>query len=193
MEIYGGRAGFNSVSFTSEKYESLTRFKDSKIITEISLRKGNRGITNILLKIPFVRSFSLLIEIVIDYWKRFLIVVVPLFLFNLYVIKESTSTSLFVFPINTLEMLFIFLILAGLMIKITPIGKYHAAEHMVANAYEMDSDLTLEMVKKQPRTHRDCGTNLVISIFICFCILFLFFGGAKWVLLVSWSIGYELW
>lgn len=195
MKIYGGRAGYNSVSFTGSKYQSLSRLKDKEIITEVRMKKGNSKLTAILSKIPFVRSFSLLFEVVIDYWKRFLLALIVLFMVEVLLIGKTNSNSylLQAIPISNLDVLCGLLGIAGLIVKITPIGKYHAAEHMVANAYVVDSNLTLEKVKKQPRIHKDCGTNLVTSIFICFSILFLVFGDAVWVLLVSWSIGYEIW
>lgn len=193
MKIYGGRAGYNSVRFTGDKYQALSRLKDRKITTETRLKKGDKKITIIFSKVPFVRSFSMVFELIIENWRRFLFAAIVSLLIELIFIGKSNFHLLYTIPINTLEMLFFFLVIAGLVIKISPIGKYHAAEHMIANAYESNQNLTLERVKKQPRTHRDCGTNLAVSIFICFFILSMVFGDGVWVFLVSWSIGYELW
>lgn len=189
MEIYGGRAGYNSVRFTSEKYQAISRFKKGKITTETRVRKREKKIFIMLSKVHFVRSFSLIVEIIIEYWKRFLVVII-LFLMEFLLFGNSNSYTI---PINTFVMLFCTLFIAGFFIKVTAIGKYHAAEHMAASAYERDPNLTLEKVKKQPKTHKDCGTNLVTSIFIWYFVLFMVFGDAVWVFLASWSIGYELW
>ncbi|MBP1969947.1 uncharacterized protein YqhQ [Virgibacillus natechei] len=189
MEIYGGRAGYNSVRFTGEKYQAISRFKKGEITTETRVKKRDKKIFIALSKIPFVRSFSMLVELIIENWKPFSLVF-TLFLMEFLLFRNANSYTI---PINTFVMLACYLILAGLIIKITPIGKYHAAEHMAASAYEKDSNLTLGKVKKQPRTHKDCGTNLVISIFICYSILFMIFGDPFWVYLISWSVGYELW
>ncbi|UJL46651.1 DUF1385 domain-containing protein [Virgibacillus sp. NKC19-16] len=189
MEIYGGRAGYNSVRFTGENYQAISRFKKGKITTETRLKKGDKKIFIILSKVPFVRAFTMIFEIIIENWKPFSFVMI-LFLMELLLFRNSNSYTI---PINSFVILFCYLIIAGLIIKITPIGKYHAAEHMADSAYEKDSNLTLEKVEKQPRTHKDCGTNLVISIFICYSILFMVFGDPLWVYLVSWSVGYELW
>ncbi|WP_164669915.1 DUF1385 domain-containing protein [Virgibacillus doumboii] len=193
MEIYGGRAGYNSVRFKGEKYQSIARFKDGEIWTGTKRNKGNKKIFTILAKIPFIRAFSLLLELIIDYWKLFLFYIIAWLFINFFMIGTTNTNFLHTFSINALVMLFCLLIIAGLFIKLTPIGKYHAAEHMAINAYEKDSNLTLEKVKKQPRTHKNCGTNLVISIFICFCILFIAFGDVFWVFPISWCIGYEIW
>ncbi|WP_373894814.1 DUF1385 domain-containing protein [Virgibacillus natechei] len=189
MEIYGGRAGYNSVRFTSEKYEAISRFTKGEITIETRMRKREKKILVMLSKIPFVRSFTLIAEIIIEYWKRFLLVIM-LFLMEFLLFGNANSYTI---PINALVMLCFSLIIIGIIIKITSIGKYHAAEHMAANAYDKDPNLTLETVKKQPRTHKNCGTNLVIPIFISFFILFIVFGDPFWVYLVSWSVGYELW
>ncbi len=193
MEIHGGRAGYNSVSFKGSNYQSLARFKDGEIITVTRRKKGRKKLFIFFSKIPFVRAFSLLFELIIEYWKIFLFFIIASFLLEFSLTGTSNTNFLDSIPVNTLVMLFCFFIITGLFIKITSIGKYHSAEHMAANAYDRDSSLTLEKVKKQPRTHKNCGTNLVASIFICFCIFFVAFGDAFWLFLVSWSIGYELW
>ncbi|MGN8842987.1 DUF1385 domain-containing protein [Niallia sp. HCP3S3_B10] len=191
MEIYGGRAGYNSVSFTGKKYQALARFKDGIITTEVRLKKMNRT-TTILSRIPFVRSYSMIIELILEHWRRFLFAIVVLFLMEFLFIRTSDSYLLHNIPINTLEMLSFFLVIAGLVIKISPVGAYHAAEHKAFSAYEKNLNLTLENVRKQPRTHPFCGTNLVISYFICYFILFVIFGDSIFVYLVAWGVGFEL-
>ena len=193
MEILGGRAGYDFVSFTGERHQSISRFKDGKITTEVRLKKENKKIIVVISKIPFVRSFSMFLELIIEYWRRFLFAIIVLLLMEYLFIRTSNSYLSHTVPISTLEMFFGALFIAGLIIKITPIGKYHSSEHQVANAYLKDPNLTLEKVKKQSRTHKDCGTNLAVSVVICFFILSMIFGDASWVFLVSWILGFELW
>lgn len=194
VEIYGGRAGYNSVSFTGVRYQVLSRFKNGKITTETRLNNNvDKKINIILSKIPFVRSFSMVIELIIQYWRRFIIAAIVLLLMEFIFIEKSNSIFLYTMPINGLEMMLCLLVMAGLIIKVSPIGAYHAAEHQTSTAYERNLVLTVEKVNTQPRTHKDCGTNLVISFLICFSILFSVFGDEVWVYFVSWSIGYELW
>lgn len=193
MEILAGRAGYDFVSFTGERYHSISRFKDGKITTEIRLKKENNKIIVVISKIPFVRSFSMFLELIIEYWRRLLIAIIVLLLMEYLFIGTSNSYFSHTVSISNLKMFFGALFIAGLIIKITSVGKYHSAEHMIFSAYQKDTNLTLEKVKRQPRTHKDCGTNLVVSVFICFFILSMIFGDAIWLLLVSWSIGFELW
>lgn len=193
MEIYGGRAGYDFVSFTGEKYQSISRYKDGEITTDIRLQKGDSKVTNILSKIPFIRAFSILIEIMIESWKGFLSTVIVLLSIQFLLGGKSNYYLLFTKAFSTSEMMCSLLVITGLIIKLTPIGKYHSAEHMTAHAYEKGLNLTIDLVKRQQRTHKDCGTNLVISFFICFFILSMIFGDTVWVFLVSWSVGYEMW
>ncbi|WP_400244940.1 DUF1385 domain-containing protein [Niallia sp. JL1B1071] len=193
VKIYGGRAGYNSVSFTGGKYQVISRFKNSKITTETRINREGNKIVSILSKIPFVRSFLMLFEVLIEFWKRFLLVTIVFFLVSFFLIERSNSIFVYTIPINGLEMLSIFLVMAGLIIKISPLAKYHSGEHKAFSAYEKGLNLTLENVRGQPRTHRKCGTNLVATFFICFSILFIAFGDSVFVYLIAWMIGFEIW
>jgi uncharacterized protein YqhQ len=126
-------------------------------------------------------------------WKQLLSTFIIILLFETALNVELESNFLTTIFDNSLVSLSSFLVLVSLVIKITPIGKFHGAEHMCAHAYTKNLNLTLETVKDQPRTHKDCGTNLITSIFICFLMLHMVFGDSVWVILLSWSIGYELW
>ncbi len=193
VNIYGGRAGYNSVSFTGEKYKVLSRFKNRKITTETRLKKEDKKITTFLSRIPFVRSFSIVIDLLIEYWRRFLVAAIVMILMELLFIGRSNSIFLYTIPINNLEMLLGLLVIAGLFIKISEIGSYHAAEHMTFSAYQSGINLTLENVRKQPRVHRDCGTNLAVSVVLCFSVLSLIPVDSVWLFLLAWAIGFELW
>ncbi|MFQ3609984.1 MAG: DUF1385 domain-containing protein [Fimbriimonadales bacterium] len=51
-----------------------------------------------------------------------------------------------------------------LLMRLTPIAGIHAAEHMVVHAIERGEPLVLEVVRRMPRVHPRCGTNLVAGI-----------------------------
>jgi CBS domain-containing protein len=51
-----------------------------------------------------------------------------------------------------------------LLMRLLPIAGTHAAEHMVVHAIERGEPLTLEVVRRMPRVHPRCGTNLVAGI-----------------------------
>lgn len=55
-----------------------------------------------------------------------------------------------------------------LLLRLSPLAGYHAAEHMTVHAIEMGEDLSPDSVRRLPRVHPRCGTNLLaaLSIFI---------------------------
>jgi len=50
-----------------------------------------------------------------------------------------------------------------MMLRFTPISGYHAAEHMTVHAIESGEPLTREVVRRMPRVHPRCGTNLLAA------------------------------
>jgi hypothetical protein len=58
------------------------------------------------------------------------------------------------------------LLLATLLglLRLSPLAGLHAAEHMTINALERDLPLSEAVVRKQPREHRRCGTNLLVLL-----------------------------
>jgi hypothetical protein len=48
-----------------------------------------------------------------------------------------------------------------LLLRLSPIAGYHAAEHQVVHALERSEPLVVETVRAMPRVHPRCGTNLV--------------------------------
>ncbi|MBM7552321.1 DUF1385 domain-containing protein [Thalassobacillus pellis] len=63
-------------------------------------------------------------------------------------------------------------------ISLTPIIKrvfqYHGAEHMVINAYESGSPLTVEEVQKQSRLHYRCGSSFILFTVIVGMFVYMF-------------------
>lgn len=68
------------------------------------------------------------------------------------------------------------LILFILILRATPLVKYHAAEHQTIHAIEKGLPLTPETVRMQPRPHKRCGTNIMVLLF-----------GIQFVLLLSFQ------
>ncbi len=50
-----------------------------------------------------------------------------------------------------------------LILRLSPLSGYHAAEHMTVHAIEAGEELTIEKVSKMPRVHPRCGTNLLAA------------------------------
>lgn len=59
-------------------------------------------------------------------------------------------------------------VLFCLEMRLAPLSGIHAAEHKVVHAIERGEELTPEVVRRMPRVHPRCGTNLAagVSIFV---------------------------
>ncbi|MEO7454125.1 MAG: DUF1385 domain-containing protein [Fimbriimonadales bacterium] len=68
-----------------------------------------------------------------------------------------------------------------LQVRLSPIAATHGAEHMVVHALERGEELKPEIVKRMPRVHPRCGTNLAIGA--------LLFNG---LMQLMWSSLYEM-
>jgi CBS domain-containing protein len=53
-----------------------------------------------------------------------------------------------------------------LLLRMSPITRVHAAEHMVVHAIEEGEDLTMQKVRAMPRVHPRCGTNLMALLIL---------------------------
>jgi CBS domain-containing protein len=51
-----------------------------------------------------------------------------------------------------------------LLVRLSPIAGYHAAEHQVVHAVERGEPLLVDAVRAMPRVHPRCGTNLVAGL-----------------------------
>jgi len=49
------------------------------------------------------------------------------------------------------------------LMRLSPLSGYHAAEHMTVHAIESGEELTPENVRRMPRVHPRCGTNLLAA------------------------------
>ncbi|HZH98546.1 MAG TPA: DUF1385 domain-containing protein, partial [Fimbriimonadaceae bacterium] len=57
-------------------------------------------------------------------------------------------------------------------LRILPLAGIHAAEHKVVHAIERGEELESEIVKRMPRVHPRCGTNLAVGATLFMSILF---------------------
>lgn len=79
-----------------------------------------------------------------------------------YVPPASQPMMGLVYLAISLLVLFIFLVL----MRITPLAGFHAAEHQTVHAIERGERLIPEIVRRMPRPHPRCGTNLVAAVMV---------------------------
>ncbi|MDD3013696.1 MAG: DUF1385 domain-containing protein [Candidatus Gastranaerophilales bacterium] len=71
------------------------------------------------------------------------------------------------------------LVLFIFILRLTPLVRYHAAEHQTIHAIEKGLPLTPETVRMQPRPHKRCGTNIMVLLFGIQLVLLLSFKFVK--------------
>ena len=64
------------------------------------------------------------------------------------------------------------LMLFFLLLRLHPLTGYHAAEHMVVHAIERGEELHPDIVRRMPRVHPRCGTNLATAMSLFFAVMF---------------------
>jgi CBS domain-containing protein len=64
-------------------------------------------------------------------------------------------------PLGFADFATILLFLVGL--RVMPLSGTHGAEHMVVHAIERGEELTPEVVRRMPRVHPRCGTNIAVG------------------------------
>lgn len=87
--------------------------------------------------------------------------------FDLFAMLNSPATGkLFWMDYVAGAMALLALGLFGLLLRLSPLAGYHAAEHQVVNAIENGEPLKPECVASMPRVHPRCGTNILISVVV---------------------------
>ncbi|AQS42442.1 DUF1385 domain-containing protein (plasmid) [Bacillus velezensis] len=175
MILVGGRATNNSVTFISGNFQSTCKVNNLNIksITSRELNEKNdnyrlSSFSHLIKRIPILRGIYFTL---FDSFKNKKVGILFL-LISLYgivspIFEGHTSKPMSVWQINL--MLITIAILVILFTKITNMGKFHSAEHMVANNFKQNRDMTIENVKMNSRIHRYCGTNFIILEMLIFC------------------------
>ncbi|MBN9502576.1 MAG: hypothetical protein BGO01_17755 [Armatimonadetes bacterium 55-13] len=76
-----------------------------------------------------------------------------------FLIRHHVSTSVTDFLVGIAQYA-----LFGIGFRLLPISGIHAAEHMVVHAIERGEPLVPSVVKRMPRVHPRCGTNLATAV-----------------------------
>jgi CBS domain-containing protein len=87
-------------------------------------------------------------------------------LFGVLINVLSILAIVFLYPFNIPDTLLLVIELSVflLLLRLSPLAGYHAAEHQTIHAIEKGIELTTENVQKQPKEHERCGTNIMILV-----------------------------
>ena len=169
--LFGGMARWDGLDLFGPNYMSVAYRKDGEIHVRVepsSIKKPKNPTVRRISRLPIARSFffwgRLLLQVVGSFWVLFFFAATLAILWLFVRLMEIGSGSgplggLFAFfaEFPILPMLLLFFA----AMRLTPIGRYHGAEHKVVAAYENYGEVTLEGANKSSRIHPRCGTNIL--------------------------------
>lgn len=194
MTAYGGRAGISSVTFYNRDYTVKARRANGGKFKLESVKNTAKNHFNFLDSVPFARGVVNLLRLIVSVWKLLVVAILIISVFKLLgsysgielkLIFNSTEN-------NSILQNYYLLILGAIFIKISNIGKYHAAEHMVANTFDKNGALTIANVRKSSRVHRSCGANFFVFLFSINILLINIFDNNAFNFFIAYIIAYEL-
>ena len=173
--LFGGMARWDGLDFFGPNFMSVAYRKDGEVHVRVetsNIPKIENPLALRISRLPILRSVFL--------WSRLLLQVVGSLWTLLFFAATMAVLWLFVrlmefggggggplgglfaffaaFPILPIMLLFF----AGM--KLSPIGRYHGAEHKAVAAYEKYGEVTMQGAKSSSRIHPRCGTNILAYI-----------------------------
>src|SRR5215203_4913102 len=154
--LFGGMARWDGLDLFGPNYTSIAYRRKGEIHVKVepsALRNPTHPAVQRISRWPIIRSFFL--------WGRVFV-------------QVFGSVWSLLFFVGTLAVLWIFVRLMQLgsgagtfggffaffaVMKLTPIGRYHGAEHKAVAAYEKYGEVTLQNARNISRIHPRCGTN----------------------------------
>lgn len=88
--------------------------------------------------------------------------------FNHYLPSPTPTARFFIYDIVFYASVALTAGITLFLLHISPLAGFHAAEHMTVHAIEAGEELSSDIVRRMPRVHPRCGTNLLAaaSIFL---------------------------
>ncbi len=154
----GGRASCNGITFTDTDRRVRTGEHGSAELRPVP--KWQRAARKKLSRIPLLRGLTLFLHPGMGLVLAALAVNDALTLAGVYWGGGVTDTVLLAAAAAALLVLVIVRRKKGG--GFGAVRRYHAAEHMAINVYEVGTPVTAENVAAAERTHPRCGTNLVV-------------------------------
>ena len=153
----GGRASYNGITFTDTDRRVHTGEHGSIDLRPVP--KWQRAVRKKLSRIPLLRGLTLFLHPGMGLLLAALAVNDALTLAGADWNGGVTDTVLLAAAVALLVVLVVRHKKGG---GIGAVRRYHAAEHMAINLYEVGTPVTAENVAAAERTHPRCGTNLVV-------------------------------
>ena len=185
MNLLGGRAGYNSVTFESETHSATATRKGNDIIVTKTIKDDKETkLEEFLYKIPFVRAYWIISKIFFTKMGLFLLLfgIVFSYLYKIIPTSQVVHSNYYQLLIMPISMI--------LFNKFSKTKYYHGAEHKVVNDYERNGNVSIDTVINQSCVNSDCGTNLWAGLMIISGLLFPLVH--SWAMPLEWGINYEV-
>ncbi|HKH11246.1 MAG TPA: DUF1385 domain-containing protein [Rubrobacter sp.] len=171
----GGMARWDGLDLFGPNYMSVAYRKGGEIHVKVepsSIPRIENPLALRLSRLPILRSIflwtRLLIQVGGSFWTLVFFAATMAGLWLFVRLMEfgggggGTTGALFSFfaAVPILPVLLLFF--AGM--KLSPVGRYHGAEHKAVAAYEKYGEVTLPGAKSSSRIHPRCGTNILAYI-----------------------------
>jgi hypothetical protein len=172
---FGGMARRDGLDLFGPNFMSVAYRKDGEVHVKVepsNIPKIENPLALRISRLPILRSIflwsRLLIQVVGSLWTLVFFAATMAVLWLFVRLMEfggggggplGTIFSFFAeFPILPVMLLFF----AGM--KLSPVGRYHGAEHKAVAAYEKYGEVTMLGAKSSSRIHPRCGTNILAYI-----------------------------
>lgn len=203
----GGNATFNGINFKGRNIDIRVRRKKGRIIhitnytfptkiTETNKKGFLSKVHDLLSYTPFLRGPYLLATQVKKGWKMMLSLYITFFALLLGIVYLSPTAQQYMLSDKfvtqadvVLPSLFIIFVL--IFFNMSPVAKYHGAEHKAINTVRSGKIPTLGNIKKASRVSRSCGTVYLTFFLLIFIPLALFIDLVL-AFLIALSVGFEL-
>lgn len=203
----GGNATFNGINFKGRNIDIRVRRKKGKLIsktnytfptkiTETNKKGFLSKVHDFLNYTPFLRGPYLLVTQVKKGWKMMLSLYITFFALLLSILylsptaQEYMLSDEFVTQADIIIPL-VFIVFVLIFFNISPVAKYHGAEHKAINTVRSGKIPTLDNIKKASRVSRSCGT-VYLTFFLLLFIPMAFFMNLFVAFLIALSVGFEL-
>lgn len=169
IELLGGSARHDGISFLSRTHITITRNSNGQTITQVSPVRNIRGQWT-----SFVLDIVRLISAKSSLDHRYLIG--TLLSFGSFLFLTSLWNRVYQGPYFYTPLVILLLLLSVIQALLSlDKRKFHAAEHMVVNAWQQGLPLNYANVSRASRVSTHCGTNAVVFIATIFILGFPFF------------------
>jgi hypothetical protein len=171
---FGGMARWDGLDLFGPNYMSVAYRKEGEIHVKVepsNIPKLENPLALRISRLPILRSIflwsRLLIQVVGSLWTLVFFAATMAVLWLFVRLMEFGGGGGFFgplfsffaeFPILPILLLFF----AGM--KLSPVGRYHGAEHKAVAAYEKYGEATMRGAKSSSRIHPRCGTNILAYI-----------------------------